>query len=87
MCEIVNSVLLSKLLSKVTLSTELGGTIGTKINFLKVFKWILLWFQYIRPGKKELLNLVSLLTLLKILKSTTTGSKIKVVVDLSSDCC
>ena len=40
-----------------------GGTIGTKIDFLKVFKWILLWFQYIRPGKKEFLNLVTVLNL------------------------
>ena len=36
---------------------------GAKTNFLKVPKWILLWFQYIRPGKKEFLNLVSILTL------------------------
>ena len=40
-----------------------GGTMGAKTNFLKVPKWILLWFQYIRPGKKEFLNLVSILTL------------------------
>ena len=40
-----------------------GGTIGTKIDFLKVFKWILLWFQYIRPGKKEFVNLVTVLNL------------------------
>ena len=43
--------------------TDRGGTIGTKIDFLKVFKWILLWFQYIRPGKKEFLNLVTVLNL------------------------
>ena len=40
-----------------------GGTIGPKINFLKVPKWILLWFQYIRSGKKEFLDLESILTL------------------------
>ena len=36
---------------------------GAKTNFLKVPKWILLWFQYIRPGKKEFLDLESILTL------------------------
>ena len=40
-----------------------GGTIETKTDFLKVFKWILLSFQYIRTGKKEFLNLVTVLTL------------------------
>ena len=40
-----------------------GGTIGTKTDFLKVFKWILLSFQYIRTGKNEFLNLVTVLTL------------------------
>ena len=44
-------------------NTNRGGTIGPKINFLKVPKWILLWFQYIRPGKKEFLDLESILTL------------------------
>ena len=40
-----------------------GGTMGAKTNFLKVPKWILLWFQYIRPGKKDFLNLVTVLNL------------------------
>ena len=40
-----------------------GGTMGAKTNFLKVPKWILLWFQYIRSGKKEFLDLESILTL------------------------
>ena len=65
-----------------------GGTIETKIDFLKVFKWILLSFQYIRTGKKEFLNLVTVLTLHidpQNLKIPIIGSKIKVVADLSSD--
>ena len=45
------------------LSSVRGGTMGAKTNFLKVPKWILLWFQYIRPGKKEFLDLESILTL------------------------
>ena len=40
-----------------------GVTNRTKIDFLKVPKWILLWFQYIRPGEKEFLDLVHVLTL------------------------
>ena len=62
-----------------------GGTNRTKINFLMFPKWILLWFQYIRPGKKEFLDLVHVLTLhispevlhfwLKIALEIVTGRK------------
>ena len=61
-----------------------GGTIGTKTDFLKVFKWILLSFKYIRTGKTEFLNLVTVLTLLpdpKNLKIPIIGSKLKIVVN------
>ena len=40
-----------------------GGTNKTKVNFFMVPRWILLSLQYIRMGKKEFLNLVTVLTL------------------------
>ena len=61
-----------------------GGTYKTKVNFLMVPRWILLSLQYIRTGKKEFLNLKSVLTLHidpQHLKITIWGSKIRIVTE------
>ena len=52
----------TRLLEGQKVSYSRGGTYKTKVNFLIVPRWILLSFQYIRPRKKEFLNLVSVLT-------------------------